>query len=91
MHFNPLSLHAAADINTTGSDMFEVTSSITSDCVSFDIIDDNIIEETETYTITLEDDIGVSVFLPSSVATIVITDNDSKIEYRNTISSIFIN
>ena len=57
--------------------MFELSSSVITNCNLFGITDDNIIERTEVFTIILmQGDFGV-VFV-NNTATIVINDNDSK-------------
>ena len=73
----PSLIPAANDIiRTTPSSTFEFNSTISSDCISFIIIDDDIIEGRESFNITLMPTDGV-VFVDDRV-TIVITDNDSK-------------
>ena len=57
--------------------MFELSSSVITNCNLFGITDDNIIERTEVFTITLmQGDFGV-VFV-NNTAIIVVNDNDSK-------------
>ena len=46
-------IFAASDINTSSSNMFELTSASNSDCITFNIIDDDVIESTENYPIRL--------------------------------------
>ena len=57
--------------------MFEFTSSVITNCISFAITDDNIIERTEIFTFTLMQG-NFEVEFVNNTATIVINDNDSK-------------
>ena len=57
--------------------MFELTSFVNSSCISFDIIDDDIIEDTENYSITLVEG-RMEVMFVNNSTTIEIIDNDSK-------------
>ena len=57
--------------------MFELTSFVNSSCISFDIIDDDIIEDTENYSITLMEG-RMEVMFVNNSTTIEIIDNDSK-------------
>ena len=68
-------IFAGNDIDTTASSgMFELTSSVITNCISFGIIDDNIIERTEVFTITLMQG-NFEVELVNNTATIVINDS----------------
>ena len=56
---------------------FEFTSIARSDCITFGILDDDIIEGTERITITLVRE-NMEVVFEDDTATILIVDNDSK-------------
>ena len=71
-------IFAGNDTDTTASSgMFELTFSVITNCISFGIIEDNIIERTDVFTITLLLRSFEVEFL-NNTATIVINDNDSK-------------
>ena len=75
------------DINSvTSSDTFEITSLVRLDCIPFNITDDNIVEGTENFIITLVQGSSEVMFV-NDLATIVINDNDGKtcidVECRN--------
>ena len=82
-------IFSASDINTSSSNMFELTSSSNSDCITFNIIDDDIIESTENFTIRLIQG-SIEVEFENDTATIVITDNDSKICIGRKLQFLFV-
>ena len=60
------------------SRLFDLTSSSSPNCISFSITDDEIIESTEYFSVTLVQG-SMEVQFVYETATIVIIDNDSKI------------
>ena len=71
-------IFAGNDIDTTtSSTTFELTSSVITNCILFGITDDNIIERTEVFTITLMQG-NFEVEFVNNSASIVINDNESK-------------
>ena len=60
------------------SRLFDLTSSSSPNCISFSITDDEIIESTEYFSVTLVQG-SMEVQFVNETATIVIIDNDSKI------------
>ena len=82
-------IFVANDINTSSSNMFELTSSSNSDCITFNIIDDDLIESTENFTIRLIQG-SIEVEFENDAATIVITDNDSKICIGRKLQFLFV-